>query len=234
MPMAARCEDLILATLEYLSVNGIDPQDRRGRDQHRRVRAARKQYRVVPARHRADVPRHGHLALWSRSAGAADLRGAAAGARRTSWPRASACSRSLIKRAYPRQPAPHHRAAHRRSRTRPPREARRRARAARCGRSRASMRPASPEVAEQTSAFEGAAEGSRSARSAGQDPDADARGSAAHQQGDPDRDARSSSGITALHARSADQWRGLSRSRSSTSTGCPGASCPTCRCSPAR
>ena len=54
---------------------------------------AREQYRLVPARHGADVPLHAHLAAWRRSVRAAELRGAAGGAQGTASRRAPGCSR---------------------------------------------------------------------------------------------------------------------------------------------
>ncbi len=61
-------------------------------------------------------------------------------------------------------------------------------------------------------AAQAAAGGGRSAGGAGQDPDADARGPAAHQQADPDRRG-GAGGHPSVHARPCDQWRRLSRPR---------------------
>ena len=106
---------------------------------------------------------------------------------------------TLIRDAPARQPAPHHRAAQGRHRARPRRKPRRSG--------RGSMPCAAwldadalKAVEEQTSEAQGAAGGGRSARGAGQDPDADARGPAADQQADPDR-ARHARRRAAVHPR---------------------------------
>ncbi len=74
-----KVEALIIETLRKAGKRRHRPAHGRSGDELVRVRAARKQHRLVPARHRADVPLDGHLALWRRSADAAQLRGTAVG-----------------------------------------------------------------------------------------------------------------------------------------------------------
>ena len=66
--------------------------DRRSVDEFLRVRPAREQHRLVPARHGADVPHHEELAAWRRSVRVADLREAADRPQGTRSPPASRCS----------------------------------------------------------------------------------------------------------------------------------------------
>ena len=208
-----KVEALILATLETARRSeGIDPET---------IEAAINTVEfALRENNTGSFPRG--IALMFRSMGtwlyggdplaAAELRGAAGGAQGQARRRASGCSRTLIKTAPPRQPPPHHRAAHRRPR------ARRRAEAAE---ERARLDAAQAALDADGARRSGRADHAKlkalqeavdSARGAGEDPDADARGSAAHQQADPDR-ARRRSRASRSTPTTCHQRRALSRPR---------------------